>query len=175
MEGATDTFDAAEKGKLLTDFYANFFRATEKQMNLPKWADLDRQFARRDLDGLPRIDGPLLNKATHNFKCSKSCANDSIVAEMLSVLDEDILESLAEAFTKRGLNAEGEFIWKAPKDSPHVVRYPYDHGPTGWTTSGCVVRGPKPRTLLQGPPVGQGRRLGWSAGTTQQRSAQPTD
>ncbi len=48
---------------------------------------------------------------------------------MLSVLGEDILESLAEAFRKRVLNVEGEFIWKAPKDSPHVVTYPYDHGP----------------------------------------------
>ena len=45
------------------------------------------------------------------------------------MLDEDILESLAEAFTKRILNIEGEFILKAPRSSPFVLRYPYDHGP----------------------------------------------
>ncbi len=48
---------------------------------------------------------------------------------MLSVLDEDILESLAEAFSKRVLNVEGEFIWEAPRESYHVQRYHYDHGP----------------------------------------------
>ena len=51
-----DTFDTAEKAKLPTDFYASLFKATEKQEALPTWVDLDKQFARRELDGLPRID-----------------------------------------------------------------------------------------------------------------------
>ena len=38
-EGAVDTFAKEEKGRLLTDFYANLFRATEKQADLPKWVD----------------------------------------------------------------------------------------------------------------------------------------
>ena len=90
---------------------------------------MDKQFSRRELDGLPRIDGSLLMKAINLFKNNKSCASDKIVAEMLCVLDEDILESLAEAFSKKVLNVEGEFIWKAPGESHHVQRYPYDHGP----------------------------------------------
>ena len=53
-EGAVDTFDREETGRLLTEFYVNLFRATEKQADLPKWVDLDRQFARQELDGLPR-------------------------------------------------------------------------------------------------------------------------
>ncbi len=57
-EGAVDTFDIDEKCRLLTEFYANLVRATEKQADLPKWVDLNRQFSRHELDGLPRIDGP---------------------------------------------------------------------------------------------------------------------
>ena len=48
---------------------------------------------------------------------------------MLSALDEDILETLAEAFSKRVLNTEDDLIWKAPRESLHVLRYPYDPGP----------------------------------------------
>ncbi len=33
-----------------------------------------------------------------------------VVAEMLNVLDEDVLETLAEAFTKRILNIESQFV-----------------------------------------------------------------
>ena len=124
-----DTFDKEEKGRLLTDFYTNLFRATEKQADLPKWVDLNKQLSRHELDGLPRIDGSLLKKAINLFKNNKSCASDKIVAEMLCVLDEDILESLAEAFSKRVLNVEGEYIWKAPRESRRVQRCPYDHGP----------------------------------------------
>ena len=43
---------------------------------------------------------------------------------MLNVLDEDVLDILAEAFTKRILNTESEFIWKKPDDDEHVIRYP---------------------------------------------------
>ncbi len=49
-EGAVDTFDIDEKGRLLTDFYANLFRATEKQADLPKWVDLNKQFSCHELD-----------------------------------------------------------------------------------------------------------------------------
>ena len=80
-EGAEDTGDSAEKGALLTDFYANLFRATEKQAILPKWADLKRRFRREDLEELPRIDGPLLRRATNLFKNNKSCAGDRVVSE----------------------------------------------------------------------------------------------
>ena len=57
-----------KRGKLLTDFCVNLFMATENQKNLPELVDLDKQFARRDLDGLPRIDGPLLEKAINLFQ-----------------------------------------------------------------------------------------------------------
>ena len=48
---------------------------------------------------------------------------------MLNVLDEDILELVAEAFVKRILNTESDFIWKEPEDSMYVIRHPYDPGP----------------------------------------------
>ena len=48
---------------------------------------------------------------------------------MLNALDEDVLELLAEAFIKRILNTESEFIWKKQGDDVHVLRYPYDPGP----------------------------------------------
>ena len=105
------------------------FKATEKQVKLPKWVDLTRKFKREDLEELPRIDGPLLRKAISLFKNNKSCAGDKVVAEMLGALDEDILETLAEAFTRRVLSNEDHLIWKAPRDSHHVIRYPYDPGP----------------------------------------------
>ena len=49
-----------------------------------------------------------------------------MVAEMLSVLDEDLLETFAEAFSRRILNNEDNLIWKAPRESHHVIRYAYD-------------------------------------------------
>ena len=90
---------------------------------MSRWVDLDKQFHRRELDGLPRIDGALLKKAINLFKNNKSCASDQTFSEMLSVLDEDILETLAEAFSKIILNVEGEFIWKKPRISLYV-EYP---------------------------------------------------
>ena len=62
------------------------------------------------LGGLPTIDGCLLRKATSLFANNKSCASDKIVAEMLSVLDEDVLKILAKAFIKQILSAEMEFV-----------------------------------------------------------------
>ena len=79
--------------------------------------------------GLPRIDGPLLRTAINLFRSNESCAGDKVVAEMLGALDEDILETLAEAFARRVLNTEDNLTWKAPRDSHHVIRYPYDPGP----------------------------------------------
>ena len=128
-EGAKDIFDAEQKGKLLTDFYENLFSATEVQKELPKWVDLNKQFHFHELAGLPTIDGSLLRKAINSFASNKSCAKDTIVSEMLNVLDEDVLELLAEAFTKRILNTESDFIWKEPEESAYVIRYPYDPGP----------------------------------------------
>ena len=90
---------------------------------------MERKFKREDLDELPRIDGPLLRKAINIFRNNKSCAANKVVAEMLSVLDEDLLETLAEAFSRRILNSEDNAIWKAPRDSYHVIRYEYDPRP----------------------------------------------
>ena len=100
------THGPVRKKAVLTSFYTNLFTATEKQATLPEWADLEKKFRREDLDELPRIDGPLLRKAISLFKNNKSCAADRVVAEMLSALDEDLLETLAEAFSRRTLNNE---------------------------------------------------------------------
>ena len=127
-EGAEDTFEA-EKGKMLTDFYASLFKATAIQRELPKWVNLSKKFHSHQLAGLPTIDGSLLRKAINLFANNKSCANDTIVSEMLNVLDEDVLELLAEAFIKRILNTETDDLQKEPEDSAHVIRYPYDPGP----------------------------------------------
>ncbi len=44
-----------------------------------------------------------------------------------SLVDEDVLETLADAFIKRFMNTESDFIWKNPeKDDAHVIRYKYD-------------------------------------------------
>ena len=50
---------------------------------------------------MPRTDDPLLRRAMRVFANATCCADDHAVAEMLSVLDEDVLESIAEAFSKR--------------------------------------------------------------------------
>ena len=106
------SFDTDYKAKLLTQFYTDLFTATEVQRTLPKWVRLEDYFNERDLEGMPRIDGLLLRKAINLFANNKSCAEDGVVAEMLSVLSEDVLETLAEAFINRILNREG----KAPED-----------------------------------------------------------
>jgi hypothetical protein len=62
------------------------------------------------------------------FENNKSCADDMVVAEMLSVLDEDILETLAEAFTKRIFNTESQFVWKKTREHPQTS-HPYDQRP----------------------------------------------
>ncbi len=64
------------------------------------------------------------------FANNKSCANYTIVSEMLNDLDEDVLETLADAFIKGILNTESEFIWKnKEEDDAHVIRYDYDPRP----------------------------------------------
>ncbi len=41
-----------------------------------------------------------------------------------------MLETLADAFIKRMLNTESDFIWKNPEvDDAHVIRYKYDPRP----------------------------------------------
>ena len=51
---------------------------------------------------MPRVDGPLLRRAINLFAKGKSCADDHIVAEMLTALDEDVIDMMAEAFEKKG-------------------------------------------------------------------------
>ena len=58
--GAPDadiSFDPVEKGQLLTQFYGDLFRASECQSELPQWVRLEDQFNKKDLEGMPRIDG----------------------------------------------------------------------------------------------------------------------
>ncbi len=129
-------------------------------------ADLDKQFARRYLDGLPRLDGPLLTNAIRLSKGSKSCASDNVVAAMLSVMGEDIMESLADAFINGILNVESEFIRKAPKDSPHLVRYLYDNRPGRLGDFTMRSSGAKAPGVAPGPTCRPGATSGWSAGTT---------
>ncbi len=50
---------------------------------------------------MPRVDGPLLRRAINLFAKGKSCADDHIVAEMLTALDEDVIDMMAEAFEKK--------------------------------------------------------------------------
>jgi hypothetical protein len=85
------------------------FEAEACQKKLPKWVDLKRSFQ-------PRIDGAVLENVSNPFKNNRSCADDSVVAEMLSVLDEDAMDTLAEVFVARILSRENksETIWKEP-------------------------------------------------------------
>jgi len=123
---AAISFDMDFKSDLLTEFYTDLFKASEVQSALPQWVRLEDQFNERDLEGMPRIDGLLLRKAINLFANNKSCADDGVVAEMLSVLSEDVLETLAEAFINRVLNREG----REPNDHTHdnkssrFVEYP---------------------------------------------------
>ena len=111
-EDAEDTIDGEKKSKILTDFYTDLFKATDVQKDLPRWVDLTKSFHSHELAALPTIDGSLLRKAINLFKNNKSCAEDKIVSEMLNVLDEDVLDTLAEAFVKRILNTEAGPIQK---------------------------------------------------------------
>ena len=99
-------FDPEEKSKLLTQLYGDLFKATECQTELHKWVRLEDHFEKSDLEGMPRIDGALLRRAINLSKECKSCAGDDVVAVMLTVLDEDVLDMMAEAFEKRILNQE---------------------------------------------------------------------
>ena len=103
-------------------------KATANQIEIPSWVRLEDHFEKSDPDGMPRIDGALLRRAISLFARGKSCADDDVVAEMLTVLDEDVLDMLAEAFVNRILNQEadndGAFIKK--NRSSRLVEYPRD-------------------------------------------------
>jgi hypothetical protein len=92
------------------------FEAEACQKKLPKWVDLKRSFHEEVLKPKPRIGGALLEKVFNLFKNNRNCADDSVVAEMLSVLDEDVMDTLAEVFVARILSRENrsETIWKEP-------------------------------------------------------------
>ena len=128
-DGAEDTCDIKEKSAMHHELLHESLHSDGKAGDTPTRADLERKFRREDLDESPRIDGPLLRKAINLFKNNKSCAGDKVVAEMLSVLDEDLLETLAEAFSRRILSNEDNFIWQAPRESYHAIRYAYDPRP----------------------------------------------
>jgi hypothetical protein len=108
VPGEAVSFDPEYKSGLLTEFYANLFKATEIQDVWPTWVRLDDKFKDSDLQGMPRIDGSLIRKAINLFKNNKSCAEDNVVSEMLRVLDEDVLDLIADAFKIRILNRETE-------------------------------------------------------------------
>ena len=76
---------------------------------------------------MPRIDGPLIKKAFSLFKNNKSCAEDNVVSEMLRVLDEDVLDLLADAIKLRILNREAD-VEEATTGARNsrFVQFPYD-------------------------------------------------
>ena len=116
------------KSELLTDFYQKLFTASDVQKILPPWVRLGDSFDPKDLEGMPRIDGLLLRTAINLFASNKSCADDGVVSEMLNVLAEDVLETLAAAFERRILNREegneSEHIKRSR--SSRFVEYPLD-------------------------------------------------
>ena len=128
MPGEAVSFDPGYKSALLTEFYTNLFKATETQEVLPSWVRLDDKFKDSDFQGMPRIDGSLIRRAISLFKNNNSCAGDNVVSEMLRVLDEDVLDLIADAFKIRILNRENE---DAEENTTGVtnsrfVQFPYD-------------------------------------------------
>jgi hypothetical protein len=61
------------------------------------------------------------------FKNNKSCAEDNVVSEMLRVLDEDVLDLLADAIKLRILNREAD-VEEATTGARNsrFVQFPYD-------------------------------------------------
>ena len=84
----------------MTQLYGDLFRASDCQSELPQWVRLEDQFNKKDLEGMPRIDGSLVRRAINLFAKGKSCAEDHVVSEMLTILDEDVIDMMAEAFEK---------------------------------------------------------------------------
>ena len=62
----------------------------------------------RELDSLPPIDHNLIRSATENTCRNKTCAQDSLVADMLWKLDNEIFLTIAEASRYRILNHQSE-------------------------------------------------------------------
>ncbi len=110
VPGEAVSFDPDYKGALLTEFYTNLFKATETQEVLPSWVRLGGRFKDSDLQGMPRIDGSLIRRAINLFNNNKSCAEDNVVSVMLRVLDEDVLDLIADAIKIRILNRETEDV-----------------------------------------------------------------
>ncbi len=169
-----DAYDIDTKSKLLTEFYENLFEATEEQSILPQWVDLTKQFHSHELAGLPTIDGSLLRNAINLFANNKGCAADAIVSEMLSVLDEDVLETLAEAFINRILNTESEFIWKKPRRAtPTSSGINMTRALTDSTITSQRGRGSWPKTRMMTNVGGWGTACGKS-GAEETRTQEAT-
>ncbi len=77
MPGEAVSFDPEYKSGLLTEFYANLFKATEIQDVWPTWVRLDDKFKDSDLQGMPRIDG-------HSRGRRSTCSPTIIRARMIT-------------------------------------------------------------------------------------------
>ena len=74
-----------------------------------------------ELDGVQGLGCFLLRRAVQRLMRNNTCASDSVVAEMLQELDDDLLQELAHLFRGRLLNCEPcltDSVWDADLLTP---------------------------------------------------------
>ena len=83
-EGAKNPIsDAAEMSSMVTNFFESLFE--QQGFDIPEW--INHTFMLSDLAHLPQVDGHLVRTAANALLKNKTCASDSVVAEMVQELD----------------------------------------------------------------------------------------
>ena len=96
---------------------------------LPAW--VYKRWHTKNLELLGRIDGQLVRHIAYRFKCNKTSADDHVVIEMITALDEDSFDFIAEAYKLRFLNHVSDNEEKAWE--MHMVQ--------------CILKSPTPTIL----------------------------
>ncbi len=99
------------KAKVVEKFFADLFH-DPLEVSLPGW--ILRRWTMDDLAQFPRIDGNLIRMVLNMFAGGKSGGEDLIVIEMMTALDEELLEYLARAFQFRLIyhySEDGDDCW----------------------------------------------------------------
>ena len=107
LDGSRFCENTDERQATVTCFFQQLLK--EDTSEIPAW--IYRRWDACALEKLELVSEELLRTLLVTFKRGKTCADDSLVAEMLMSLDEESLQCVAEAFSLKLLNEDDEATW----------------------------------------------------------------
>ena len=104
-----------DKAEILGNFFRHLFGDANSSRTVPSW--IYTVWSHEELSKFRRIDGYLLRECLNAMRGGKSCSEeDMVVAEMLFLLSEEVLDLLAELLKDRLMNRQGNDdnpVWSA--------------------------------------------------------------